>query len=210
MELSPEQEVKFRKILVDQCLKDLTVEELRGDEVVHGRCREALASSQAETQTLWAEEAQQGSRGTTKAFGSLGSGITEEHVTMKFRKKPVVIEAMQFTNEDKDRCFNFVRRSCYACFDSEGKPSLKIHTLEVDMTASLGDWIIKGVNGEFYPCKPDIFEKTYAAVSDAPLATVEDRYSDLLQRLGCLGHDGAVAEIASLRKAAGLNKEEGK
>ena len=42
--------------------------------------------------------------------------------------------------------------------------SLSVHTLEGDMRASVGDWIIKGVNGEFYPCKPDIFEKTYEAV----------------------------------------------
>lgn len=45
--------------------------------------------------------------------------------------------------------------------------SLRIATLEGDMECRMGDWIIKGVNGEFYPCKPDIFEKTYETVSDA-------------------------------------------
>lgn len=43
---------------------------------------------------------------------------------------------------------------------------IKIETLEGVMDASIGDWIIKGVNGEFYPCKPDIFEKTYEAVEE--------------------------------------------
>lgn len=84
----------------------------------------------------------------------------------KFRKKPVVIEAMQFTDEMKDRCYNFVRCNSFPDFNDKGEPILKIQTLEGVMTTSLGDWIIKGVNGEFYPCKPDIFEKTYEAVEE--------------------------------------------
>ena len=80
---------------------------------------------------------------------------------MLFRKRPVIIEAMQFTDETKDQCLNFVTCNCWASFDREEKPALKIQTLEGVMTATMGDWIIKGVNGEFYPCKPDIFEKTY-------------------------------------------------
>ena len=82
---------------------------------------------------------------------------------MKFRKKPVVIEAMQFTDESKDRVFHFVRCNTAADFE-DGRPVLKIQTLEGVMTAQVGDWVIKGVNGEFYPCKPDIFEKTYEPV----------------------------------------------
>ena len=81
----------------------------------------------------------------------------------KYRKKPVVIEAMQFTNERIDRVLNFIEGDCRAGFE-DLKPVLKIQTLEGEMTASLGDWIIKGVKGEFYPCKPDIFEATYEAV----------------------------------------------
>jgi len=84
---------------------------------------------------------------------------------MKYRKKPVVIGAMQFTEESKDQCLNFVRCSAACGFDDSGEPTLKIQTLEGDMTARLGDWIIKGVSGEFYPCKPDIFDKTYEAVT---------------------------------------------
>jgi hypothetical protein len=88
---------------------------------------------------------------------------------MKYRKKPVVIEAMQFTDESKDRVFNFITCNKYPDRDNDNNPVLKIQTLEGDMTAQINDWIIKGVNGEFYPCKPDIFEKTYEAVEDAPI-----------------------------------------
>jgi hypothetical protein len=77
-----------------------------------------------------------------------------------FIKKPVVVEAEQFTNENKDRCFNFVTSGCLASWEGDA-PTLKIQTLEGIMTACFGDWIIKGVKGEFYPCKPDIFEAIY-------------------------------------------------
>lgn len=79
---------------------------------------------------------------------------------MKFRKKPVVIEAMQFTKESKDRCYRWVTCTTSAAY-IDGDPVLKIQTLEGVMTAVLGDWIIKGVKGEFYPCKDDIFKMTY-------------------------------------------------
>ncbi|MDQ3541808.1 MAG: hypothetical protein M3440_14100 [Chloroflexota bacterium] len=77
----------------------------------------------------------------------------------KFRKKPVVIEAEQFTGNFLKE-LDFPENFAYAGDMS----SLVIETLEGNMTANPGDWIIKGVNGEFYPCKPDIFEKTYEAV----------------------------------------------
>ena len=85
---------------------------------------------------------------------------------MKFRKKPVVIEAVQFTQQSEDQVFNFITCNKYPIFNNEGEPAIKIQTLEGEMTASLGDYIIKGVNGEFYPCKPDIFEKTYEKVEE--------------------------------------------
>jgi hypothetical protein len=83
---------------------------------------------------------------------------------MKFRKKPVVIEAMQFTEETKDQAFNFVTCNHYPVWVEPGIPGLVIQTLEGNMIAHVGDWIIKGVKGEFYPCKPDIFQATYEAV----------------------------------------------
>lgn len=82
---------------------------------------------------------------------------------MRYRKKPVVIEAEQFTKENKNRAFHFITCTCSPSWEGE-EEIIKIQTLEGVMTARLGDWIIKGVSGEFYPCKPDIFEKTYEAV----------------------------------------------
>lgn len=78
-----------------------------------------------------------------------------------FQKKPVVIEAEQFTIENADIVLDFITCNRVPTFDSDGAPILLIQTLEGQMVASLGDWIIKGVKGEFYPCKPDIFEQTY-------------------------------------------------
>jgi hypothetical protein len=99
----------------------------------------------------------------------------------KFRKKPVVIDAVKW--DGTEQCLNDVALP----FLADGKPDfdhlpsdrmhvhkgigytpamgqLDIPTLEGVMTASPGDWIIRGVQGEFYPCKPDIFEATYEAV----------------------------------------------
>jgi hypothetical protein len=86
----------------------------------------------------------------------------------KYRKKPVVIEAWHFTDENKDCVFRDIQEqqmNIYPSFD-DGKPVLRIPTLEGEMTARLGDYIIKGVRGEFYPCKPDIFAQTYEPVDD--------------------------------------------
>jgi len=82
---------------------------------------------------------------------------------MKFRKKPVVIEARQFTGEfDSDLIVAWMGLPKTAFVQIEGEPPhLCITTLEGVMQANVGDWIIKGVKGEFYPCKPDIFEATY-------------------------------------------------
>lgn len=83
---------------------------------------------------------------------------------MKFRKKPVVIEAMQFTAETKNQVFNWISCNRVPTWNAAGEPTITIQTLEGDMTAESGDWIIRGVKGEFYPCKPDIFDATYEAV----------------------------------------------
>jgi hypothetical protein len=91
---------------------------------------------------------------------------------MKFRKKPVVIEAVQYNNTDPKHYGHFnldeVLAFCEgkAKVDPAGTVNLVIFTLEGTHYASAGDWIIKGVKGEFYPCKPDIFEATYEAVRE--------------------------------------------
>jgi hypothetical protein len=83
----------------------------------------------------------------------------------KFRKLPVTIEAIQF-KDDADVLFDiseFANDTIRINYDSNPK-TIKIPTLEGEMTANEGDWIIKGVNGEFYPCKPYIFNKTYESI----------------------------------------------
>ena len=78
----------------------------------------------------------------------------------QYRKKPVVIEAMQFqTWGDIDDIMEW----CPSVVIIHGK-ELSINMLESNMRADLGDWIIRGVAGEFYPCKPDIFKQTYEPV----------------------------------------------
>ena len=79
----------------------------------------------------------------------------------KYRKKPVVVEAVQWTGENIKEVLDFMNWRNAAHDVASG---LTIHTLEGNLYASPGDWIIKGVQGEFYPCKPDIFEKTYEKV----------------------------------------------
>lgn len=83
-----------------------------------------------------------------------------------YRKKPVVIEAYQvpeFSQQsfsENAAFFNWLGMSDRGInYNADG--TVTIETLEGAMTASKGDWVIKGVNGEYYPCKPDIFEKTY-------------------------------------------------
>lgn len=90
---------------------------------------------------------------------------------MKFRKKPVIIEARQLTIEKAEEIGEWcgALKCTHDSYESYlwglalpvNERSLIIQTLEGEMTATLGDWIIKGIKGEFYPCKPDIFEATY-------------------------------------------------
>lgn len=93
---------------------------------------------------------------------------------MKFRKKPIVIEAVQFTYRfDWPDWFQDAVSSNKIMVANTGKfhnPNkicwAEIYTLEGIMIANNGDWIIRGIAGEIYPCKPDIFEKTYEMVED--------------------------------------------
>lgn len=87
---------------------------------------------------------------------------------MKYRKKPVVVEAFRFGFDPIPKWF-FEREQAkgvsYA-FDCRRNSRILIYTLEGDMTANKGDYIIKGVKGEIYPCKADIFEATYEKVEE--------------------------------------------
>lgn len=89
---------------------------------------------------------------------------------MLYRKKPVVVEAVQFTEQNLEELLQFCdkidinyQETRYIANKGVTKFMINatVNTLEGDMIASIGDYIIKGVDGEFYPCKPDIFEKTY-------------------------------------------------
>lgn len=80
---------------------------------------------------------------------------------MKFRKKPVVIEAVQWIKGNEEKVGDFMQMELATEYRGD---ILIIETLEGTMRADQNDWIIKGVNGEFYPCKPDIFDKTYEKV----------------------------------------------
>ena len=81
---------------------------------------------------------------------------------VKYKKKPVVIEAIRFTGSNYEEIREFIEINTL-CSDL----SIVMPTLEGDMVAQKGDYIIKGVHGEFYPCKPDIFNETYEVVSEA-------------------------------------------
>jgi hypothetical protein len=98
---------------------------------------------------------------------------------MKFRKKPVVVEAFQITHETRESNQDWPQWlheawqlpmsrpgsvTCEKYPDSDGKDRLVVVTLEGRMLVDFGDWIIQGVKGELYPCKPDIFAATYEPV----------------------------------------------
>jgi hypothetical protein len=82
---------------------------------------------------------------------------------MKFRKKPVVIEAMQWTGENTTELLHWM----FPDIEPEATANnLTIKTIEGEMRATPMDWIIRGIKGEFYPCKPDIFDQTYEPVGE--------------------------------------------
>lgn len=90
---------------------------------------------------------------------------TQEEITnmvKTYRKKPVEIQALQWTGENQAELYKFVP----AHLRIEEEDGLYIVTLEGNHKALIGDFIIRGVKGEFYPCKPDIFELTYDEVEE--------------------------------------------
>lgn len=87
---------------------------------------------------------------------------------MKFRKKPVEVEARQLIDDPRnhEEIAEWIRSHGVKAGVPMISPCLHIETLEGDMRADVGDYIIQGVQGGFYPCKPDIFEATYEAVDE--------------------------------------------
>lgn len=86
----------------------------------------------------------------------------------KYRKKPVEITALQYTDETRQQIIDWCNCQ-HSSIDDDGceyeLENLRINTLEGTMMANKGDYIIQGVQGEFYPCKPDIFEATYELIT---------------------------------------------
>jgi hypothetical protein len=80
----------------------------------------------------------------------------------RFRKKPVEIEAILYDGLNNGDIEEFIDNGELVLVLPHNE--IEIPTLEGTMRASIGDWIIKGIKGEFYPCKPDIFEETYEEI----------------------------------------------
>jgi len=86
-------------------------------------------------------------------------------MTRRFVKKPVVINAIKFDSDlTHESLLKWSECSVEKSPFSFNKGCVYIHTLEGDMCALPGDWIIRGIKGEFYPCKPEIFQQTYEEV----------------------------------------------
>ena len=120
---------------------------------------------------------------------------------MKYRKKPVVIEAIQLKVDNFDEVCDFMggtpvpKHNPDFGIDEHGNTNepylgVYIETLEGKMLASYGDYIIKGVNGEFYSCNPDIFEKTYDKADDSSSAMDFGDAIEVLKQGGTIRRTG--------------------
>ena len=96
---------------------------------------------------------------------------------MKYRKKPFVIDAVElkFSTDSQDEIIQWSNNTIQKGLDG----GLRIPTLEGIMVANTGDYIIRGVKGEYYPCKPDIFEMTYELASTLPQQEISDEESQV-------------------------------
>lgn len=130
---------------------------------------------------------------------------------MKYRKKPVVIEAVQYKgggNFDNPRIPDWIWEAFEnktLFYQQNGSDALQIKTLEGTMTGSVDDYIIQGVNGEIYPCKPDIFAKTYDKVAEGEHLSTDQFYTperaaaeELLRRVVLKAWDNVGIDASSL------------
>lgn len=102
---------------------------------------------------------------------------------MKYRKKPTVVEAMQLTNENLLEVKEWCNGELVPNTETR-EYDLYISNLEGIMHADINDYIIQGVEGNFYPCKPDIFEKLFVAIDDEEDQLIGIIYSQLLEEFG--------------------------
>lgn len=82
----------------------------------------------------------------------------------RYRKKPIEVEALQWNGDNGDAIERWCPHASVIWSGASQRLVIIVSTLEGDMKANIGDYIVKGVEGEFYPCRGDIFEKTYEAV----------------------------------------------
>lgn len=143
----------------------------------------------------------------------------------KYRKRPIEIEAMQFDGDTADTMavYHWIEANTLGSYDtnaiSEDYPvpasgvsiraedgAMVIATLEGEMTVSMGDFVIRGVQGEFYPCKPDIFLTTYREVPNVLDENAEDVLAqDIRESLNGAGLDhNAISRILGRLNASGL------
>lgn len=87
-------------------------------------------------------------------------------MALHYRKKPIVIKAMQLNFSNRDKILDFAKGHITLSWRDGYLEGAYVQTLEGYMYASYGDYIIRGVDGEYYPCKPGIFEKTYELAED--------------------------------------------
>lgn len=146
----------------------------------------------------------------------------------RYRKKPVVIDALQWTGDNLRAVICFTdgppdTRTNHAGMmwekyeDLVQREGLKIYTLEGTMNADVGDYIIKGVKGEFYPCKPDIFSATYAPADlaadprDAVIAQLVEALeaAEELYQTGLLGASRDLIDAVPRLRAAALAAAKG-
>ncbi|WP_328439334.1 hypothetical protein OHA71_23640 [Streptomyces sp. NBC_00444] len=103
----------------------------------------------------------------------------------RYRKRPIEVDARPFTAATMYEVLTWIRENGGKATEGADRsgPVLIIQTLEGNMRADLGDWIIRGVQGEFYPCKPDIFAATYAPADGTPAPPADwDTISDRVAR----------------------------
>ena len=119
---------------------------------------------------------------------------------IKATKKPVTIEAVKWNGENSEEIIAFCGDSAFTAVESQmgqtETEELYIKTLEGNHHASVGDYIIKGVKGEFYPCKPDIFENTYDIVDESGPTKAdliyEHKYDDVNKALVVVFGEGGI------------------
>lgn len=100
-------------------------------------------------------------------FVQVISKLGKEEDMARYKTKPCEIEAIQFNGNNLKEIEEFAKEKCMmARFSGTECTGIGIDTLEGCMNASVGDYIIKGLKGEFYPCKPDIFEKKYELIRE--------------------------------------------